>query len=320
MADLTTPPTNAFEKLKRVNEHGAETWSARELAKILEYSEFRHFLPVIAKAREACEKSGHKVPDHFEEMLNMVEIGSGAQRPVENWLLSRYACYLVIQNADPSKPLVALGQTYFAVQTRRRGYQESRQPRKEAPQGGTETAQAGGPTEMKPSPPVVLYPSRAQRPNFALRMDASAVWLILPAIANLFGISAANIHPHILMEKELLERAAMKKSLITDAEGRNDRTIVERMLEFDERTVFQGAGRVSNERMKEVVCERYEGLDGRRRRQGPSRLGRGCQEPRSPVKGCGKKAASAKADMTHIDSELAAVHANVHEYLEELEL
>lgn len=119
MADLTTPPSNVFEKLKRLNEHGAETWSARELAKILEYSEFRHFLPVIAKAREACEKSGHRIPDHFEEMLDMVEIGSGAQRPVENWLLSRYACYLVIQNADPSKPLVALGQTYFAVQTRR---------------------------------------------------------------------------------------------------------------------------------------------------------------------------------------------------------
>jgi len=119
MADLITTPSNVFEKLKRVNEHGSETWSARELAKILEYSEFRHFLPVIAKAKEACEKSGHKIPDHFEEMLDMVEIGSGAQRPVENWLLSRYACYLVIQNADPSKPLVALGQTYFAVQTRR---------------------------------------------------------------------------------------------------------------------------------------------------------------------------------------------------------
>lgn len=119
MSDLISSPTNVFEKLKRVNEHGAETWSARELAKILEYSEFRHFLPVIAKAREACEKSGHKIQDHFEEMLDMVEIGSGAQRLVENWLLSRYACYLVIQNADPSKPLVALGQTYFAVQTRR---------------------------------------------------------------------------------------------------------------------------------------------------------------------------------------------------------
>lgn len=119
MSDLISSPTNVFEKLKRVNEHGAETWSARELAKILEYSEFRHFLPVISKAREACEKSGHKIQDHFEEMLDMVEIGSGAQRLVENWFLSRYACYLVIQNADPSKPLVALGQTYFAVQTRR---------------------------------------------------------------------------------------------------------------------------------------------------------------------------------------------------------
>lgn len=118
MADLI-PATNVFEKLKRVNEHGSEIWSARELARVLEYSEFRHFLPVIAKAREACEKSGHPIQDHFEEILDMVEIGSGAQRQVENWQLSRYACYLVIQNADPSKPLVALGQSYFAVQTRR---------------------------------------------------------------------------------------------------------------------------------------------------------------------------------------------------------
>jgi len=119
MADLTTPPSNVFEKLKRVNEHGSETWSARELAKILDYADFRNFLNVIADARKACQQSGHQETDHFVEFTDMVEIGSGAQRPVENWLLSRYACYLVIQNADPSKPLVALGQTYFAVQTRR---------------------------------------------------------------------------------------------------------------------------------------------------------------------------------------------------------
>lgn len=119
MADLTAPPTNVFEKLKRVNQHGAETWSARELARILEYADFRNFLNVISDARKACRQSGHPEADHFVEFTEMVEIGSGAQRPVENWLLSRYACYLVIQNADPSKPLVALGQTYFAVQTRR---------------------------------------------------------------------------------------------------------------------------------------------------------------------------------------------------------
>jgi len=111
--------SNTFERIKRVNPAGAEFWSARELARVLEYSEFRHFLPVIEKAREACLNSSHRVENHFEQILEMVNIGSGAQRPVEDWKLSRYACYLVIQNADPSKPLVALGQSYFAVQTRR---------------------------------------------------------------------------------------------------------------------------------------------------------------------------------------------------------
>src|ERR1051326_152949 len=115
----TSVTTNTFERIKRVHESGAEFWSARELARVLEYSEFRHFLPVIEKAREACLNSAHRVEDHFEQILEMVSIGSGAQRPIQDWKLSRYACYLVIQNADPGKPLVALGQSYFAVQTRR---------------------------------------------------------------------------------------------------------------------------------------------------------------------------------------------------------
>lgn len=121
MSDQLPAPaaSNTFERIKRVNPAGAEFWSARELARVLEYSEFRHFLPVIEKAREACLNSAHRGEDHFEQILEMVSIGSGAQRPVEDWKLSRYACYLVIQNADPSKPLVALGQNYFAVQTRR---------------------------------------------------------------------------------------------------------------------------------------------------------------------------------------------------------
>lgn len=110
---------NTFERIKRVSPEGNESWSARDLARVLEYSVFRNFQPVIEKAKEACVKSGHSVADHFAETRNMVDIGSGAQRELEDWALSRYACYLVIQNADPSKPLVALGQTYFAVQTRR---------------------------------------------------------------------------------------------------------------------------------------------------------------------------------------------------------
>ena len=121
MSDQLPAPagSNTFERIKRVSAKGHESWSARDLARVLEYSEFRHFLPVIEKAREACLKSERRVEDHFEQILDMVGIGSGAQREVEDWALSRYACYLVIQNADPSKPLVALGQTYFAVQTRR---------------------------------------------------------------------------------------------------------------------------------------------------------------------------------------------------------
>jgi DNA-damage-inducible protein D len=122
MSDQLPAPvaSNTFVRIKRVNPaEGQESWSARDLARGLEYLNFRNFQPVIAKAKEACAKSGHAVADHFAEIRNMVGIGSGAQREVEDWTLSRYACYLVIQNADPSKPLVALGQSYFAVQTRR---------------------------------------------------------------------------------------------------------------------------------------------------------------------------------------------------------
>jgi DNA-damage-inducible protein D len=110
---------NAFEQIKRVNEYNSEYWSARELAKILEYSEYRHFLPVIEKAKEACKNSKQDIHSHFEDMLEMVKIGSGAEREVETIYLSRYACYLIIQNSDPSKEIVALGQTYFTIQTRR---------------------------------------------------------------------------------------------------------------------------------------------------------------------------------------------------------
>ncbi len=88
------------------------------MAKILEYSEYRHFLPVIERAKEACTNSGQNIADHFEDILEMIELGKGAQRQVDSVKLSRYACYLIVQNADPAKEVVALGQTYFAVQTR----------------------------------------------------------------------------------------------------------------------------------------------------------------------------------------------------------
>lgn len=108
-----------FEEIKQVDDDGIEYWSARDLAKTLEYSEYRHFTPVIEKAKEACSNSGHDVEDHFEDVLDMVKIGSGATRKLKDIKLSRYASYLVVQNGDPTKPVIAAGQTYFAMQTRR---------------------------------------------------------------------------------------------------------------------------------------------------------------------------------------------------------
>ena len=118
MEELVDPRKSVFEQIRHIDENGIEYWSAREMAKVLEYSEYRHFLPVIEKAKEACANSNNNPFDHFEDILEMIEIGKGGRREVESVKLSRYACYLIVQNADPSKEVVANGQTYFAVQTR----------------------------------------------------------------------------------------------------------------------------------------------------------------------------------------------------------
>lgn len=111
--------SSVFESVKKVNDNGAEYWLARDFQSILQYSSWDKFLNVVGKGKEACRNSGHNPADHFSHMVKMVSIGSGAQRETEDIKLSRYACYLIVQNADPAKEIVALGQTYFAVQTRR---------------------------------------------------------------------------------------------------------------------------------------------------------------------------------------------------------
>lgn len=108
-----------FESIKHLDEENNEYWLARQLSKVLEYSEYRHFQPVIERAKEACKNSGQSIENHFEDILEMVGIGSGAKREISDVRLSRYACYLVVQNGDPSKPVIANGQSYFAIQTRR---------------------------------------------------------------------------------------------------------------------------------------------------------------------------------------------------------
>lgn len=114
-----------FEGIRHTDDAGQEFWLARQLAEVLDYSQYRHFLPVIERAKEACHNSGQSVADHIEDVLTMVEIGSGAQREIADVRLSRYACYLVVQNGDPSKPVIANGQTYFAMQTRRQELEDN---------------------------------------------------------------------------------------------------------------------------------------------------------------------------------------------------
>ncbi len=121
---LPQPEHTSFESIRVINEQGGEIWLARQLAKVLDYAEYRNFLPVIEKAKKACENSGQALADHFVEIHEMVEIGSGAQRKMDSFALSRYACYLIVQNGDASKPVIANGQTYFAIQTRRQELQD----------------------------------------------------------------------------------------------------------------------------------------------------------------------------------------------------
>jgi len=117
---VTQQHHQTFEEIKKINQNGGEYWMARKLSRILGYAEFRNFLPVIEKAKNSCKNSGQAISDHFVEVHEMVNIGSGAQREMDSYALSRYACYLIVQNGDPTKPVIANGQTYFAIQTRRK--------------------------------------------------------------------------------------------------------------------------------------------------------------------------------------------------------
>lgn len=125
MANIEKYNEQVFETIKHINEENIEYWYARELAEVLAYTKWDNFKRVIEKAKIACNNSNINVFDHFADVGKMVQLGTGAMRQIDDMMLSRYACYLIVQNADARKKVVALGQTYFAVQTRKQEVEEN---------------------------------------------------------------------------------------------------------------------------------------------------------------------------------------------------
>lgn len=119
MSILIAKEYKSFEETKRMSDDGVEFWYARELADVLEYVQWRNFAKVLERAMLACKNSGYEISDHFADLSKTIEMPKTATKKVVDYKLSRYACYLIVQNGDPRKEIIALGQTYFAIQTRR---------------------------------------------------------------------------------------------------------------------------------------------------------------------------------------------------------
>ena len=124
MKNLQNANYKNFEDIKNIREDGTEFWYARELFPVLQYAQWKNFIKVIDKAMTACKNSGYAVSDHFAEVGKTIEMPKSAQKQVLDYELSRYACYLIVQNGDPKKDVIALAQTYFAVQTRKQEISE----------------------------------------------------------------------------------------------------------------------------------------------------------------------------------------------------
>ena len=123
---LETLQKNLESMVQRADDEGIEFWFARDLQAPLGYARWENFQTAINRAMESCEASGHAASDHFRGVTKMVSLGSGSTRPVDDFMLTRYACYLIAQNGDPRKPEIAFAQSYFAVQTRKQELIEDR--------------------------------------------------------------------------------------------------------------------------------------------------------------------------------------------------
>ena len=126
MNEITNYNKNTFDSIKHIDEYGNEYWEARELQKVLEYAQWRRFEEVINRAKTSCLNSSYSVNQHFANVGKLSKRNNNAVVEIKDYKLSRYACYLIVQNGDPKKEVIALGQTYFAIQTRKQELTEKK--------------------------------------------------------------------------------------------------------------------------------------------------------------------------------------------------
>ena len=195
-----------FEQIKAIDENGNEFWGARKLSKILEYSEFRHFLPVVERAKDACKNSGQEIADHFEDYLEEISHGKGAKQNYPSIKLSRYACYLIVQNADQNKVNVNNGMEYF----------------------NTSIAEDKI-VDIQQESNLIFYTTPQGNTRIDLSYDGETFWVTQKKMGELFEVEVNTVNYHlgqIFESGELNKYSVVRKIRITASDGKDYQTQV----------------------------------------------------------------------------------------------
>ncbi|MEI6143218.1 MAG: RhuM family protein [Mariniphaga sp.] len=204
--ELSNSKPLVFEQIKEVDEKGNEFWGARKLSKILEYSEFRHFLPVVKRAKDACKNSGQQITDHFEDYLEEIGHGKGAKKDYPSIRLSRYACYLIVHNADQMKVNVKNGLEYFNT-----------------------PVIEDKPIDIKQQSNLIFYTTPQGNTRIDLSYDGETFWVTQKKMAELFEVEINTVNYHlgqIFDSGELNKYSVVRKIRITAADGKDYQTLV----------------------------------------------------------------------------------------------